>query len=1256
MRKSRNLLLVLVGLFLLADTLVAQVKSSAITGTITDSSGARVLKASVTVTDEATNVSTETQTNDAGEYTVPYLPAGRYTLVVKADGFQTYRKTGITMNSAMTVRADVELLTGNVISSVDVRADALALQTETSTVQSTINQQLIRDLPNINNNPLYYATLQAGVVATPMMYNSKHLGVGYADRQAMSATRVNGGALGTNDVQLDGVSVQGAAWHETAVVPDRDALQEVRVATNSFSADVGNAQGLISMITKSGTNQFHGGLKYRARNEGLNANGLYNNSYGIARAKYRVNEYGGYVGGPVMLPKVYNGKDKLFFFASYTRLTHLDPDSFLGTVPTEKERMGDFSETMVRDANGNPAHVRIYDPYSSKLIPGSTTLVERSPYPGNIITNADPYGLKIAQSYPKPNHPPTDAYGHGNFAYNGTIPVVRNTLATRADFRPNDKNSLYFSFGESFGSSTPPNRWGDDNSFVNMAMPGVTNDKNPYAALGDTITVNPTTVVDVRYGVTHIHTASTVPAGTGFDYADYGMPSNVQALVAMAGTAPSIGGFNAWTELNNDAWARKAENQLNHVLTGSVTKVHGKWTLKAGGEYRVYLGNWQDLQYATPAIGVWQQGTMSTGRYGDIYGNNSSLITDPVDAGAAGAIIMTGATGWYLGSGTTTKPALAAKYGAVYTQNDWRVTNKLTLNLGLRYEVQPGPTERYNRMSAYSLTEQNPYVTELSGVGNASPLGAYGAIVFPGQSGLPRNLWTTSWDNISPRIGAAYRLSDSTVLRGGYGRIYAPSNTGFNANGSFYGTGPYSSGANWIPYGLSPSTGVPIGRFSDPQNTQIIEATGSVQAPSIYCCSGGWVLQNGYKNGRMDQWNFFVERKLPHDWMVSAGYVGSHGSNLNWYGYPVSGSWSIPDSTLAAWRSGWLASNGLNNPASVMIANPAPALIGYAGGATINTMRSQLPYLALYGATYTASVGSSNYNALQVKAERSLANGLQLMLNYTWSKSTGVTGGSAGSTFAETQLGNSVNAVGGVDYRNLENNSGLQGYDIPHRFVAVASYLLPTGKGKALDSGNSVLRAIIGDWQISSVLTLQSGMPFGPSCSTMNGRCNRVSGEPVEVPKELQRWYDGKTTVTLPNGRTITPDAHTFLKWNPDLFTSPIVQLPNGTYQADIYQWGTSSMYEGWLRTPGLRNMNLALNRIIRVKEGVQMELLGEATNLLNATQFASRVVNTSVYPALTANPSTNTKVGQNGASNFGSMTMTFMEPRQITLSLRLRF
>ena len=220
-------------------------------------------------------------------------------------------------------------------------------------------------------------------------------------------------------------------------------------------------------------------------------------------------------------------------------------------------------------------------------------------------------------------------------------------------------------------------------------------------------------------------------------------------------------------------------------------------------------------------------------------------------------------------------------------------------------------------MSEFNLAVPNSYYTALNGVANPNPLATLGTVVFPSQNGLSRNLWNTQWNNISPRLGAAYRLSDSTVLRAGYGRIYVPSNTGFNANGNFYGTGPYSGAANATPFGLTATNGIPIGRFEDPQNTQIIPGTGNMAAPSDYCCSAGWVNRQSYLNGVMDQWNFFLERRFGSAWLVSAGYVGSHGHDLGWRNYPVTGSFNISNTTLQAWRNAWVASNGVTDPAPV---------------------------------------------------------------------------------------------------------------------------------------------------------------------------------------------------------------------------------------------------------------------------------------------------------------------------------------------------
>jgi len=1286
MSGTHRFVAVLAALLLLAGLALGQVKSSAITGTITDPSGALVPGADVVVTNQETNVQVAVQSNAAGEYTVPYLAAGQYLVTVKSEGFQTFRKTDIVMGTGTTVRVDVALVTGSVATSIEVKANAIALQTESATVQAAVNQDLIQNIPNINNNPLYYATLQAGVVPSLQMYNGSVLGVGYSDRMQMSGMRINGGMAGTNDVQLDGISVQGAAWHETTVMPNRDAVQEVRVIANTFSADLGHGQGLVSMISKSGTNQFHGSLNYRLRNEALNANGRYNNEFGIARNKYRLNEYGGTVGGPVIIPKLFNGKDKLFFFASYERLTHSDAMNYQGRVPTELERQGDFSQTMVRDNNGNPIPVRVFDPYSARPYQGSSTVFIRDMYPGAVITNPDQYGLKMLQAYPLPNHAPSDAFQTNNYFFSGNIPTVRNNLATRLDYSLGNKQSLYLSGGVQNGSVAATNAWGDNKfGFYNNAngLSTPKSDDNPYVAVGDTITLSPTTILDVRYGVTRIHAISGFPVTSGFNYSDFGMPANVEAQVAIPGTAPSIGGFCGintncnLSQLNFDGWNRKNEAQTNHALSGSVTKVVGKWTLKQGGEYRVYLGNYQDLQYGTPSLGIWSNWN-STGQFGDINGNNLgsdfNSTNDLRGIDMAGPVV--GAGGYRVAPGTNARPALAAKYFALFSQNDWKVTPKLTLNLGLRWEVQPGPTERYNRDSSFDMSKLNPYVEGLNLTGG--PLGPMGMTVFPGRDGYSRNLWDTQWNNISPRIGAAYRWGNSLVLRGGYGRTFTPSNTGYNANGFSYGMAPFANGTEDKPYGSFPN-GVPVGRFEDPQNTHIIEAKGAVQDPNLY----GNVYQSvgadrfrkqGFKNGQVDQWNFFIERTFGKDWLAAVGYVGSHASNLPWRWFPLNGQFNVADSTLKGWQDQWLASNGTVDPATAQVPNPIPALIGQAsgpsGGGTINAWELGLPYQALLGETFVNTIGTVNYNALEARLQHAHSNGLQMLLNYTWSKTLGLSGGSANATYAESQIavaGSNVTAPqGGNDYRNLQNNYGLMSYDIPHRFMGVVSYLLPTGKGQKLDPGNGFARALVGGWQFGTVVTLQSGQPWGNDCgNTFNHRCNVAPGEPLELPQSLQRWYDGNTSVTLPNGRTITPAAHTFLKWNPDYWTVPMVQFPDGRWAADQYQWLSTAHYLDALRTPGLANVNLTVNRKFRLTERVEMQFLAEATNLFNRTNFVPAAVfatqpGNPYSPITVADPATNTKIGQNSEVRTGSLTLNssgnVLAPRQITLSLRLQF
>ena len=493
------LLALLITLARLGDPLFAQVKSSAITGTVTDQSGAVLSGAKVTVTEQSTNTITATQTNGQGQYTVPYLPIGNYTLEVVASGFRTYRRTDISLGGAVTARQDVSMAVGNTTQSVEVEATALAIQTENATVSNAISHETIQNLPNINGNSLYYATLESGVIGTPQQLTSTNLGIGYRDRRDMSGMRINGGQLGSNDVTLDGISVQGAAWHETAVLPNPDALEEVRVVTNNFTADIGLAQGIVSQTTKGGTNNYHGDLQLMMRNEALNANSFSNNHQGIRRPTYRLLQGGGAVGGPVSIPHLYSGKDKLFFFVSFLRLTHSDAVTLLTTVPTALERQGNFSQTLVKEKNGQAVPVHIYNPYSVTQL--SSTLYQRAQYPNAIITNPNQYGLKLLQGYPMPNATPQDVFNTNNYRFTGIQPEDRNSLNARADYKPTSNQSIYFTAGFSKGSQISPNQWGTAANgpwVYQTGQIGNTSDLNPYGAIGDTIMLNPTTVIDVR--------------------------------------------------------------------------------------------------------------------------------------------------------------------------------------------------------------------------------------------------------------------------------------------------------------------------------------------------------------------------------------------------------------------------------------------------------------------------------------------------------------------------------------------------------------------------------------------------------------------------------------------------------------------------------------------------------------------------------------------------------------------------------------
>jgi len=1225
-----------------------QIRSSTISVTVTDSSGAIISLATVTITNEMTGVTQSQVSNSAGQFVFPLLQEGQYSVAVSANGFTPYKQTGIRVAPSQSVRVDVELVVTSVQSLVEVRASSAQLQTETTSVSGALNSTAIEAVPNITQNPLYYAFLQAGVQprnAANSTTNTNSFGIGVNGRRQFSAVGINGGRAFTNDIQLDGLPVMGGGYNEAAVIPNTEGLQEVRVISNNFSAEYGRGQGVISMTTKSGANQFHGQGSYMLRNEALNANTNANKANRNPRAPFKVNEFGGTISGPII-------KNKLFFSSSYHHLRFNSGVVTLATVPTALERVGDFSRTFIRDESGQPAPAQIFNPFQAPQV--GTNLYRRTPYPNAIVTNPDPAALYINSFYPEPNRTPDDVYNTNNFTVTKVQTIRRHSLNNRVDFKWKN-HSFYGSGGLGYGQVLTPRPFGD---VPFNGAPARTRDKNPYVQIGDTIVFSPTLVLDVRYGVTRIDTLDFAGDKEGFtDYDKIGVPRNLQQHIQIFGAAPVVGTFGGgsgggsnWTAVNTGTFGTKQERQASHVFSGSIVKMRGRWTHKFGGEFRNLLSNYLDLEEASVAMPSCcaHVGGNYTFEFVTADGGVAAQNTLNRQRGVNGAALFTGAGVWWIRPGANLAAAFSQPYYALYSQNDWRVNSRLTLNLGLRYEIQPGPTERYDRISSYDLEQKNPF-------------GAQGAMAFPGTGSYSRRLWDTSYNNFGPRLGAAYQIGNGLVIRGGFGITYLPSNTGYFSGPNDYGSSPFGSGTNMIPYGTNPR-GVPAYRYSDPAPLAL--AVGAdVNAPQIYGVSEAR-FDRHLKNGIAKQWNVFLEKSIGKTWLVSAGYSASKTTNLSNRNQLFQSMQNVPAETLAEWRARYIASNGALNPANEQIANPlqpasGPLLRfnGVIGGATIPRYVSYLPYPYLFGdgARINDSRGFADYNAMQLRLSHSLSSGFLFDLNYTWSKELDYT-----STATEDGQGfNSGGTAGAPDILNLRNNRRYGSADVPHRFTAVGVYELPFGAGKPFDPKNRLARSLLGGWQLSSVFTVQGGMPFilsGASTGALVGRPNRIPGVDLEVPKELQRWYDGVTQVTLPCGRVITPGRNTFLKYNACAFEGQVVQAPNGNFIADQFWVGQTAQNIGDMRGPGRVNVDMSIRRTFKFTEKVAMYLYADATNLLNNAQYSGNYNGALGGTNLNTNAARGLKPGMGSSDTFGTIGLGTFDPRQITFRLMVRF
>lgn len=1231
-----------------------QVVTGTLVGTIRDSSGAVVPNADVTVTNQNTGVSLNTKSNQVGDYVAPYLGPGSYSVTVKLPGFQTTVSANNDVSVNETRRVDLVLSPGVETQTVEVSGQTLALQTESTSLQANLNERLLEAVPNLNRNPWYYGALLPNVVKPLNLggndtQSTMALGVGIDARTgAYSAFSINGGQPFSNDLRLDGVSVLGTGWQAAVVNPNTDGISEVRVITNDYTAEYGRGQGIVLITTKSGTNQFHGSVFDQIRNEALNANTFGNNAQGVARGPYKLNQFGASGGGPII-------KDKAFFFVSYEGFRFKrSQDGFL-TVPTPAERLGDFSKTLIND-NGVPTPLRLFDPFNVTQI--GSNLFQRAEVPNADIRNlprgVDPFALKILSFYPQPNSPPIDVYNTNNYRYRLIVPFHKNNVNSRVDFQKG-MHRIYGTYGFQLAEGTFPGFFGPENPFQGPRNSANPKDNTPYATIGDTLAISPTFVADIRFGMMRTRSDNSRPTFSNFDYNAVGMPANIQAVIPIAGSTPDMEFTQRWSSLNADGFFHKSERVTHYEGVASVTKVAGKWTVKTGVDYRVDLSNFQDIAEGSARLDSpgWTGGSGSySAQFIDAIGNLTPQNSTPAIQGFNDANILMGAGAWtQLNGGFSIRPALKSTNLALYMQNDWRATPQLVVNLGLRWDLQPGMTERFDRLTSFDREGKNPF-------------GGAGAMAFAGAGGYSRNLWDTEYTNFQPRLGLAYRFSEKTVVRGGYGITYLPTNTGLRNGCGGLGCRPFAYTNNLLVYGTQPR-GVPIGTFHDSNVSTIVPAPGPdpnnpinylVASPACTNCN---IFNNRHqRNGRVQQWNVAIEKTLGSEWLVSAAYTGTKGSRLQLSRPALAPFGVFPDSILNCYRSG-MGCTGANSDiagkgylqtgidrATDQVPNPfnpsgTIPFQGLMGAATIPRGLRDSPFPMFSGAGVDDSYGVSDYHAMTLAVRHQFSNGLDLNAHYTYSKNLSISQTPVQTDFPSIR-----------DFRNFDHNRILDQNDITHRFVYVVSYDLPFGNW----TQSSVLKKIVGGWRVGSVGTFQGGTPLflsGGADGSLNTFPDVVPGQPLEVPKALQRWYDGRTTVTLPSGRQITPNANTFLKYNVDAFRGRVIADPNnpGRFIPDIYWDGSAMMTYGPLRQGGRNNVDVSIRREFRITERFSAEITADCTNFFNHTQFKS-------YAGSLGGVNTGSGVvgAATNSSSFGTHGFDTYEARQFVLGARIRF
>ena len=1091
----------------------AQVEQGTITGTVTDSSGGVMPNARVVITNVQTGVAKETLTNDEGYYRVPYLHPGKYTVTVDQQGFSPSTVSDVNLSVGLTATVNISLKPGSPSEAVTVTATMVHLERESASLGNVVGSLQLIELPLFGRNPYSLVTLAPGVMPRG------NTGVGPI---------INGGRSNTTEVLLDGAESRNSTTNDISYTPPLEVVQEFKVITNSMAAEFGRSGGgVITAATRSGTNRLHGSFYEFLRNDKLNANSWTTNRVGIPdpntgkvpRSPFKRNEYGLALGAPVVLPRLYDGHDRTFFFVNWEQIKQRSPDDYIVTVPTALERRGDFSQTV--DARGNL--IRIFDPDTTLPDPARPGSYLRDQFPGNQIpaNRIDPISNRILQFYPLPNR--------STLTQNFVLPASRQDdtwkMFFRVDHNIGTKQHLFFTYGRADNPRTSPG--------INEAFPGEgTNGQNGSieshprtAVLSDTVNFSPSLIGEFRASYTRSHTIAT-PRSVGFDYSQLGLQPSLQAYGKTL-LFPRIDVTDV-ASLGPDRASYFDDAENAQEFQGHLTWVRGAHSIKSGFDFTFMAFN--VFRPERPA------GLYSFAR---TFTQGPDPLTTGTTSGFGPATFLLGAPS---GGQITSDPSLAAsqRYWAGYVQDDWKLRRNFTLNLGLRWEYQTPWTDRFDQLAFF----EPDLIEPLSG--------QKGVLQFVGRDGNSRYQSDPDKNNIAPRFGLAWQVTNETVLRAGYGLFYFPGSGGIGAGASDLGSGFLASTAIFLGQ-------PPAAPNTPPAGASLVDPfqAGFLSSPTTGVGGGVTTMFRDWVTPYNQQWNLNIQRSLTRNTIVEVAYVGSRGQRI----------W-VNRSRNAVSADFLSLGTALND----LVPNPFFGKIpGF--GASANVRRSQLlkPFPHYDGVTrFRDPVGDSTYHGMTLRLDKQFGQGLMFQASYTFSKLIDNVQErfGAGTSF--------------IDPNNLRLSRSISEDDRPQLLVANYIYALPFGPGQKW-MANGRAASWLGSWEVSGITSFASGRPLaisGPNNTQLPGvsaYAQRLKAAQLpENEQTLDRWFD--TTAFAP---------------------------------APAFSLGTDSRTQPDLRGPGIAIWDIGLHRNQRINERVNIQFRAEFQNAFNMPQFAQP--NTSV-------------------------------------------